>query len=144
MRFLDRIFGPDPERWAERGRAGAAVDRELAANLELSAMFDSAQQAAVFENGEFTRFTSTLRRELSRETFEEVASVYAAMPDVEAAMERRGPARSIRPEDRALIESWEGDVRTAQRALRAALSAPPASVWTLVVARLRGGTPTRR
>jgi hypothetical protein len=53
-------------------------------------------------------------------------------------MERRGPANSLRPDDRLLIEAWEGDAREAQRALRAALAAPPPSGWALLLVRLLG------
>jgi hypothetical protein len=52
-------------------------------------------------------------------------------------MERRGPPNTVRPEDLALVESWEGDVREAQRELRAAVAAPPTSVWALFMQRLR-------
>ncbi|HYR94225.1 MAG TPA: hypothetical protein VEP48_08465, partial [Methylomirabilota bacterium] len=66
-------------------------------------------------------------------------AVYAGIPATESAMERRGPAATLKPADRALIEGWEGDVRDAQVRLRAALAAPPPSVWSLLLARLHGG-----
>jgi hypothetical protein len=144
MGILDRLTGNDPERRARLERAGAAVDRELAANLELSAMFDSSQQAAVFENGEFARFASALRLDLPPDPYAALATVYEAIPAIESAMERRGPANTIRPEDRALIEAWEGDVRHAQRGLRDAMTAPPPPVWASLIARLRGWRTTRR
>ena len=140
MSFLDRVLGRrDATRQRALSSAVAAVDRELAANLELSAMFDSTHQAFVFENAAFEREAGVLRAEMGAVHFDGVAAVYRDMPSVETAMERRGPANSIRPEDRALIETWEGDVRVAQRALRDALSQHPPPVWELLLARLRGG-----
>jgi len=44
---------------------------------------------------------------------------------------------SIKPEDKSFVETWEGDVREAQRWLRAAVAAPPPSAWALLMARLR-------
>ena len=122
--------------------AAAAVDRELAANLELASMFDQTHQVALFENGEFARHGATLRDDPA--AFAAVESVYARIADTETAMARRGPANTIRPEDVALIEGWEGDVREAQRRLRAAASAPEPSAWAALIARLRGGRPAGR
>jgi hypothetical protein len=144
MGLLDRLRGRrDPGRRARLDAAVAAIDRELAANLELSSMFDQTHQAVVFENGEFARHGGTLRAEIAA-AHASVADVYERMPATETAMERRGPANSIRPEDRALIETWEGDVRAAQRAMRDAASAPAPSVWVSVLAWLRGGRQTGR
>jgi hypothetical protein len=142
--LLDRFLGRDPERRARLERAAGEVDRELAANLELSAVFDQTHQAAVFENAQFTRHALALRRDLDAFAYELLAAVYQRVPDVESAMERRGPANSIKPEDRALIETWEGDVREAQRLLRTAPGAPRPSVWSSLVGRLRGGRLTGR
>jgi hypothetical protein len=72
---------------------------------------------------------------------ESVAGLYSRMPETESAMERRGPANSLRDEDRRLIEGWEGDAREAQRILRASLRARPVSGWEAVRARLRGRPP---
>jgi hypothetical protein len=142
--LFDRIRGRrDPARCARLDAAVAAVDRELAANLELSSMFDQTHQAVVFENSEFARHGGTLRAELAA-AHASVADVYERMPATETAMERRGPANSIRPEDRALIEAWEGDVRAAQRAMRDEAAAPPPSVWASALARLRGSRRTGR
>ena len=137
MSLLDRVLGRRDRATRERlGRSVAAVDRELAANLELAAMFDQTHQAVVFENGEFARHRGVLEHEVPG-AFAEVDDVYARIPQTETAMERRGPAGSVRPEDRATIEAWEGDVRAAQRALREAASGPPPSLVSLLGRRLR-------
>lgn len=144
MSFIDRLLGRrDPARRARLEAAVAAIDRELAANLELCSMFDQTHQAVVFENGEFARHGATLRAEIAA-AHASLADVYERMPATESAMERRGPANSIRPEDRTLIEGWEGDVRAAQRAMREAAGAEPASVWLSFLAWSRGGKKTGR
>ena len=140
---IDRLRGRrDPARQARLRAAAAGVDRELAANLELAAMFDQTHQAVVFENGEFARYRALLATEIP-DAFAALADVYERIPATESAMERRGPANSLRPEDRVLIESWEGDLRDAQRSLRAA-AADPSSRWSRLVARLREGRRTGR
>ena len=145
MDLLDRLMGRrDPARQRRLIAAAAAVDRELAANLELSAMFDTMHQAFVFENAAFEKHAVALREDMLVAEYEAVAVVYRNMPSVETAMERRGPANSIRPDDRALIETWEGDVRVAQRALRDAPKQRPPSVWQSLLARLGGGKQTGR
>ncbi len=138
MGFLDRFVRPDPKKRAAFERAAADVDRELAANIELSAMFDQTHHGVIFENAQFARHTAVLRVS-APEAFALLDAVYAGIPATESAMERRGPAATLKPEDRALIEAWEGDVRDAQVRLRATLAAPPPSGWSLVLARLRGG-----
>jgi hypothetical protein len=142
MRFLDRLLGRDPARRAAFAVAAAAVDRELAANIELASMFDQTHQAALFEIGEFERHGATLRDDPA--AFAAIESVYARVAETEEAMARRGPANTIRPEDLALIERWEGDVRDAQRRLRESVNAPPPSAWSLLIARLRRGRPAGR
>jgi hypothetical protein len=142
--FLSALFGkPDPEARRRLERAVADLDRELAANLELTSMFDQTHQAVVLENGEFIRHRATLESGLS-ETFAPLADLYSRVPGTESAMERRGPANTLRDDDRALIEAWEGDARAAQRGLRAALATPPLSPLGLVLRRLRGMLPSRR
>jgi hypothetical protein len=143
MGFLDRFIRPDPEKRAAFERAAASVDRELAANIELSAMFDQTHQGVVFENSEFARHSVVLRAS-APEAFALLEAVYAGIPATENAMERRGPAATLKPEDRAVIEGWEGDVREAQARLRAALSSPPPSAWSSLLARLTGGKQTGR
>jgi hypothetical protein len=145
MGFLDRVLGRrDPERQRRLVAASAAVDRELAANLELSSMFDTTHQAFVFENAAFGKHDAALKEDMRAAAYEAVAVVYRDMAAVETAMERRGPANSIRPDDRALIETWEGNVRVAQRALRDAPAQRPPSVWQSFLARLGGGKQTGR
>ena len=142
------IFGsllrqPDPEERRRLERAVADVDRELAANLELTAVFDQTKQAVILENGEFTRHRETIAAQLAG-TFAQLADLYARIPETESAMERRGPANSIRDADRALIEAWEGDARGAQTGLRNALAEPPPTRVARLVRRLRGVLPSRR
>jgi hypothetical protein len=135
--WLARPLPPNPDERRRIGVAVSAVDRELAANLELTTMFDQTKQAVTLENGEFARHRATLER-TARPTATAVAALYERMSETESAMERRGPANSLRPEDRGLIESWEGDAREVQRSLRAVLDAPPPAGLAAVSARLRG------
>lgn len=139
--MLARLLGaPATEDRARLEVVAAAIDRELAANIELASLWDQTHQAVVFENAEFTRHAAVLRRLASGGfDFELLAEVYARMPSVESAMERRGPVNSIKPEDKTIVETWEGDVREAQRWLRAAVKATPPSAWMLLMRRLRGG-----
>jgi hypothetical protein len=134
--WLARPLSVDPRARAALAEAVGAVDRELAANLELMSMFDQTKHAVVLENGEFVRHRGTLERAAVGPA-ESVAGLYSRMPETESAMERRGPANSLRDEDRRLIEGWEGDAREAQRALRATLAAGPVVGWPAVRARLR-------
>ena len=71
-------------------------------------------------------------------------AITTSNPATESAMERRGPAGSLRPQDRALIETWEGDVRVAQLSLRQAARRAPPSPLAALLARLRGGRQTGR
>jgi hypothetical protein len=134
---------PDPEQRRRLERAVADVDRELAANLELTSMFDQTKQAVVLENGEFNRHGATIRAGLA-DAHAPLADLYSRIPDTESAMERRGPANSLRDADRLLIETWEGDARAAQRGLRQALATPPKSRLSALLKRLRGMLPSRR
>jgi hypothetical protein len=97
----------------------------------------------VFENAAFAQQHAALRL-WAPAAFAFIGTVYAGMPATESAMERRGPANTLRPEDLALIERWEGDVREAQRLLRAAVAAPPPSGWSVVLGRLRPGRRSTR
>src|SRR2546430_17091215 len=101
--WLARPIAPDPDERRELTEAVNAVDRELAANLELTTMFDQTKQAVTLENGEFARYRETLERSASRAAAA-VAALYERMSDAESAMERRGPADSPRPEDPRLLE----------------------------------------
>jgi hypothetical protein len=141
MGLLQRLVGASsPEDRARLATAAAAVDRELAANIELASLWDQTHQAAVFENGEFARYALALRQLAPGPfDFELLTEVYERIPAVESAMSRRGPVNSIKPEDKAVIETWEGDVREAQRWLRSAVNAPPPSTWSMLLRRLRKG-----
>jgi hypothetical protein len=144
MSLFARVFGRrDPEERHRLERAVADIDRELAANLELTSMFDQTHQAVVLENGEVTRHRSTIEASLAG-AYGPLADLYARVPDAETAMERRGPANTLRDDDRLTIETWEGDARAAQRGLREALAAPPATPFALLLRRLRGVLPSRR
>ena len=123
-----------PEAQRALDRAVAAIDRELAADLELTAMFDQTKQAFVLENGQWAIHGAVIARELPP-THAFVADLYRRLPDAETAMERRGPAGSLRDEDRLLVEAWEGDAREAQRRLRAALIERPPSLLDRLIAR---------
>jgi hypothetical protein len=120
-----------PAAQAELDRAVAAVDRELAADLEMMSMFDQTKQAFVLENAQFLRFRAVLEREIP-DAYASVSSLYERIPVTESAMERRGPAGSIRDDDRATIHEWEGDAREAQRTLRSAATAAPPSTWSAI------------
>ena len=135
--WLARPLPPDPEERRRVGAAVNAVDRELAANLELTTMFDQTKQAVTLENGEFFRHRAILERN-APPAAAAVTALYERMSEAESAMERRGPANSLRPEDRGLIEAWEGDAREVQRSLRAVLNTRPPSGWAAVSARLHG------
>src|SRR5919198_2712533 len=88
MGIVDRVLGRrDPARRAELERAAGAVDRELAGNLELTAMFDQTHQPALFENGEFVRHRTTLEQEIPQ-TARELTDLYDRMTATETAMER--------------------------------------------------------
>jgi hypothetical protein len=134
---------PDPEQRQRLARAVADLDRELAANLELTSMFDQTKQAVVLENGEFMRHRTTIETGLAV-AYGPLADLYSRIPDTESSMERRGPANSIRDDDRRLIETWEGDARAVQHGLREAFTAPPRSSLANLVKRLRGVLPSRR
>ena len=135
--WLARPLRPDPRDRAQFTEAVNAVDRELAANLELTTMFDQTKQAVTLENGEFARPSATLARNAAP-VAAAMAALYDRMSDAESAMERRGPANSLRPADRQLIEGWEGDAREVQRSLRNSLDAGPLVGWQALSARLRG------
>lgn len=142
--FFSWLFQkPDPEARRRLERAAADIDRELAANLELTSMFDQTHQAVVLENGEFIRHRETIERGLAT-AYGPLSDLYSRVPDTESAMERRGPANTLRDDDRMLIETWEGDARAAQRGLRDALAAPPITPLAQLLKRLRGMLPSGR
>ena len=132
---LARRPSRDPERQAALERAVAVIDRELAANLELTAIFGQTRQAFVLENGQFQGNADVLEREAPA-AHARAAELYRRIPDAEAAMEKRGPANSLPDEDRQIVESWEGDARALQLALRDAASARPRSALEHIIARL--------
>lgn len=143
MGFVSLFRQPDPQERARLERAVADVDRELAANLELTSMFDQTHQAVVLEIGEFTRHRATIEVGLGA-GYGPLVDLYARVPETESAMERRGPANTLRDDDRSLIERWEGDARAAQRTLRDALNTRPKSPLAAFLRRLGGVLPSRR
>ena len=132
---LGRRRARDPERQAALERAVAAVDRELAANLELTAIFGQTRQAFVLENGQFASHGEVLEREVPA-AHARAAELYGRIPTAEAAMEKRGPANSLPETDRQVVEAWEGDARALQVALRTALTERPRSALERLIARL--------
>ena len=132
---LARRPSRDPERQAALERAVAAIDRELAANLELTAIFGQTRQAFVLENGQFQGNGDMLEREAPA-AHARAVELYRRIPDAEAAMEKRGPANSLPEADRLIVETWEGDARALQLALRDAASARPRSALEHIIARL--------
>ena len=132
---LGRRAGRGPAAQAELDRAVAAIDRELAADLELTTMFDQTRQAFVLENGQFALHEAVLAREAPG-VHGQAAALYARIPETESAMERRGPANTLKDEDRLIVEGWEGDARALQAALRAAATAPLPSPLERLIARL--------
>ena len=135
----------EPSDRTDLERAVRAVDRELAGALELTTMFDQTRQAVVLENAEFLRFREILALRLEPIAVAALDHLYAALPEAESAMERRGPANTLKDADRRIVESWEGDAREVQRLLRATLlpaSDPPGrstgqTVAARVAARVR-------
>lgn len=110
-------MGRTPEAQAELERAVAALDRELAADLELTGMFDQTKQAFVLEMGQWAIHGRIVEREApALHAF--LADVYGRIPEAESAMERRGPANTLKDADRDIVQRWEGDAREAQRLLR--------------------------
>jgi hypothetical protein len=140
--WLARPLRPDPAERAKLAEAVGAVDRELAGNLELMSMFDQTKQAVVLENDAYARHRATLERS-ARMAAAPADALYERIPETESAMARRGPANSIREEDRWLIEGWEGDAREVQRSLRASLDARPLFGWRALRSRLRARFPSR-
>ena|SRR5437773_8906927 len=142
--WLRAPLGPrrSPAAQAELEGAIALVDRELAADLELMAMFDQTKQPFVLENGQFLTVKAVIERE-DPGVAAFVADLYARIPAVEDSMERRGPAGSIPLADELAIHEWEGDAREAQRLLRASGTQAPASRWSALYARLRARLPAR-
>lgn len=125
----------DPVAQADLDRAVAALDRELAADLELTTMFDQTRQAFVLENGQFALHAHVLAREIPQ-VHGLLADLYARIPATESAMERRGPANTLKDEDRLIVEEWEGDARALQVTLRSAATAPRSSPLERLIARL--------
>ena len=139
---LARRPSRDPERQAALEVAVAAIDRELAANLELAAIFGQTRQAFVLENGLFHSHAGTLEREAPT-VHAAAAELYRRIPETEAAMERRGPANSLPEAERLLVEVWEGDARALQVRLREAVAAPAPSALERLIARLRARSVSR-
>src|SRR2546430_5346546 len=89
--WLARPIAPDPDERRELTEAVNAVDRELAANLELTTMFDQTKQAVTLENGEVARYSVVLAQ-YAAPAAAPGAPLYDRMSLAEMAMELRGPA----------------------------------------------------
>src|SRR5256885_13632071 len=61
--WLARPLPLDPDERRRVDAAVSAVDRELAANLELTTMFDQTKQAVTLENREVARHRAILARD---------------------------------------------------------------------------------
>lgn len=121
-----------PEEQSQLERAVAAIDRELAGNLELVTMFMQTKQPAVLENAAYGAWRDAIVS-ADEAVAAQLAGVYDAMSDAESAMERRGPAASIPRADRETVERWEGQARTVQRELRSLPGRPPRSAGDSLV-----------
>ena len=135
-------MGPSPETAAELQRAIAAIDRELAADLELTSMFDQTKQAFVLEMAQWGIHAATISRG-APQLHAFLTDLYGRVPEAESAMERRGPANTLKDADRDIVHRWEGDAREAQRLLRGDRSPTPAgpatpSWFARLIARLLG------
>ncbi len=139
---------PRPTRSADQQakleRAAAGIDRELAGNLELIVMYMQTKQPAVLENAAYLVWKEQLAAADS-DLAARLDVLYERLADAETAMERRGPAGSIRPEDRATVQQWEGNARVLQRGVRALPASRPRSAGDRLVAwvraRAEGRTP---
>src|SRR5256885_5523761 len=105
--WLARPIAPDPDERRELTEAVNAVDRELAANLELTTMFDQTRQAVTLENGEFARYSAILAQ-YAAPAAAAVAELYDRMSLAEVALARRGAAHSLRPQDRPPVPGGAG------------------------------------
>ena len=123
-------------RQAALERAAAAVDREIAADLELVTMYMQTKQPAVLENAAYLAWKNEIAA-ADADLDARLSVLYERVPDAEAAMERRGPAGSIRPEDRATVQQWEGNARVLQRAVRELPRSRPRSPFDRLVAWVR-------
>jgi hypothetical protein len=131
----------DPQVQVRLERAAAGIDREFAANLELVTMFMQTKQPATLENAAFLAGRAEIAA-ADEELAARLDVLYDGMSDAESAMERRGPAGSIRAEDRATVQHWEGSARVLQRAVRTLAASRPRSAGDRLVAwvtaRVRG------
>ena len=106
-------------------------------------MFDQTKQAFVLEMAQWGIHAPTVARD-APQLHAFLADLYGRIPDAESAMERRGPAKTLKDVDRDIVQRWEGDAREAQRLLRGDLSPTPArhaerpSFVTRLIARLLG------
>ena len=114
-------------------RAVAAIDRELAGNLELVTMFMQTKQPAVLENAAYGAWRDAIAA-ADEPIAAQLAALYDALPAAESAMERRGPAASIPRADRETVERWEGQARTVQRELRSLPGRRPRSAGDRLLA----------
>lgn len=134
-RLLPRQRRP-PEEQARLARAAAGVDRELAGNVELVTMYMQTKQPAVLEIAAFTAYGDDIAA-ADADLGRRLGALYESVPDAEDAMERRGPAGSIKNDDRAIVERWEGGARVLQREVRLLPASRPPSAGDRLVAWIR-------
>lgn len=114
------LFWPRRRSPAEQERLERAtrrVERELAGNVELVGMFLQTKQPAVLELSGYREARGEIAG-ADAELASRLDVLYERIPDAESAMERRGPAGSLKPEDRETVHAWQGDARELQRAVR--------------------------
>lgn len=134
------LFLPRERSAAERAglaRAASRIDREIAGNLELVGMFLQTKQPAVLDVEGYGAERATIAG-ADADLAARVDALYERLPEAESAMERRGPAGSFRGEDRAIVEGWEGEARSVQRALRALPASRPPTPGSRLLRRFRG------
>lgn len=132
------LFVPRQRSREERARIAAAaarLDGELAGNLELVTMFGQTKQPVVMENTSYRQERGTIALADGR-LGRRLDALYELIPYAESAMERRGPAGSIKAEDLNTVHNWEGGARDLQRALRELPATRPPTPWQRLLARL--------
>lgn len=132
--FWPRRRSPAEQQRLER--ASRRVERELAGNVELVGMFLQTKQPAVLELSGFREARGEIQA-ADGELAARLDVLYERIPDTESAMERRGPAGSLKTEDREAVHAWQGDARVLQREVRDLADRRPPSPGVRLVTALR-------
>ena len=118
------------------GAAVAAIDRELAANIELAvALGSDASGRRVRERPSSRDMRSSAQAHVRPFDFELLDQVYARMPLVEGAMERRGPVNSIKPRTSVSRRDVGGRRPRGPAVAAGSGGCAPPSAWALLMAR---------